>query len=227
MRSWENRSDTTVVDEPLYAHYLQLTGLDHPGADEVMAHHETDCERVIASLVGSVPGNRSIFYQKHMAHHLLPEVSRGWLSEVVHVFLIRSPRAMLASLHAKTPFPSLTDTGLPQQVEIFRRVKERTGTVAPVLDSRELLLNPAAMLSTLCERLGIPFDSDMLTWPAGRRASDGIWAKHWYEKVEQTTEFAPYRETNPELPEELEPLLEQCLEYYEELHQYRIRSSSP
>ena len=45
MRAWENRPDTVVVDEPLYAEYLARTGLDHPGRDEVLAAQPTVARR--------------------------------------------------------------------------------------------------------------------------------------------------------------------------------------
>ncbi|HEX6984335.1 MAG TPA: hypothetical protein VF170_03110, partial [Planctomycetaceae bacterium] len=124
MRSWGNRSDTVVVDEPLYAHYLKVTRLPHPGADEVLAHHESDWRKVAEFLTGPVPGGKRIFYQKHMAHHLLPEIGRDWLSRLTHVFLIRDPKEMLTSLMKVLPEPRVEDTGLPQQVELFERVRD-------------------------------------------------------------------------------------------------------
>ena len=77
MRSWENRPDTYVCDEPLYAHYLIQHGLGHPGRQEILRHHETDLSKVIAWLTGAIPAGRRIFYQKQMAHHLLPEIEIG------------------------------------------------------------------------------------------------------------------------------------------------------
>ena len=133
MRSWENRPDTFVCDEPLYAHYLTRVDVDHPGRDEVVAHHEKDWRRVADRLTGPIPEGRTHFYQKHMAHHLLPEIDRDWLRHLEHAFLIRDPREMLASLAVRLPRPQLTDTGLPQQVEIFESVHESTGKSRPSL----------------------------------------------------------------------------------------------
>src|SRR3954454_15226397 len=141
MRSWGNRPDTVVCDEPLYAHYLRQTGIAHPGAAEVIAHHESDWRKAVAALVGEVPDGKAIFYQKHMAHHLLPQVGRDWLGQVTHAFLIRDPREMLTSLLRILPNPTLPDTGLPQQQEIFAWVRAHTGRVPPVVDAREILEN--------------------------------------------------------------------------------------
>src|SRR5262249_58718667 len=89
MRAWENRGDCAVVDEPLYAHYLEHTGLDHPGREAVVASGEPDWRKVAARLVGPVPQGKAIWYQKHMTHHLLPHIGRDWLRELTHGFLIR------------------------------------------------------------------------------------------------------------------------------------------
>jgi hypothetical protein len=222
MRSWGNRPDTSVCDEPLYAYYLKKTGLDHPGASEVIAHHEPDWRKAVAALVGPVPGGKAIFYQKHMAHHLLPEVGREWLGALKHAFLIRDPREMLTSLVKVLPNPSLADTGLPQQREIFDWVRVETGRVPPVVDARDILEKPREMLGSLCERLGVSFDEAMLHWPAGPRPTDGIWAKHWYMAVERSTTFEPYRPKNEVVPTHTVGLLDRCLEIYDELYRHRI-----
>ena len=97
MRSWENRSDTEVIDEPLYAWYLAHTGLDHPGADEVIAAGPSELDRAVARCIDAPEGDMPISYQKHMAQHLLPAVPRDWLDSVAHGLLLRDPRRVLAS----------------------------------------------------------------------------------------------------------------------------------
>lgn len=222
MRSWGNRPDTFVCDEPLYAHYLQQTRLPHPGADEVIAHHETDWRKVVAWLTGPVPHGRTVFYQKHMSHHLLPHIERDWLLNLTNCFLIREPREMLTSLIKITPHPTLPDTGLPQQLEIFDLVRERTGRTPPVLDAQDVLGNPRGMLSQFCAQVGVPFDQRMLQWPPGLRETDGIWAKHWYREVETSTSFRPYRPKPDPLPDRFEELYRACREIYDVLHHRRL-----
>ncbi|MEX0712495.1 MAG: hypothetical protein WD278_09105 [Pirellulales bacterium] len=222
MRSWGSRRDTFVCDEPLYAHYLAETGLAHPGAEEVIAHHDTDWRRVVEWLTGPVPHGRRIFYQKQMSHHLLPHMGRDWLAGLTHAFLIRQPRQMLASLGKFLPRPTLADTGLPQQVELFEWVERRTDRAAAVVDSRDILQNPRQVLSRLCGSAGVPFDEAMLSWEPGLRATDGIWAKHWYAEVVNTTTFGPYRGGEPALDDHLEGLLEQCQPLYDALYRHRI-----
>jgi hypothetical protein len=222
MRSWENRPDTIVWDEPLYSHYLRHVPVDHPGREEVMAAHDGDWESVVEKLVAGGDSGARVFYQKHMAHHLLPHISRDWLPRVVNCFLIRDPRAMLASLNAKMGRPELRDTGLAQQVEIFRMIKSRTGEVPPVIDSADVLRNPRRLLTRLCESVGVEFREEMLSWPPGRRASDGVWARYWYDAVERSTGFEPPRETAAALDPGLEPLAAECRPFYEELAAYRL-----
>ncbi len=221
MRSWGNRPDTSVCDEPFYAHYLEVTGRDHPGAAEVIAHHETRCDSIIEGLTGPAPEGRAIFYQKQMAHHLLPDIDRAWLGEVTNCFLIRDPREMLASLVKNLPDPRIEETGLPQQVEIFEQVNE-TGCTPPVLDARDVLEDPRRTLTLLCDALGVAFSEAMLSWPPGRRATDGIWAKHWYQAVESSTGFIPYAAPREPLPQGLCGLHRECMGYYEKLYARRL-----
>lgn len=226
LRAWGNRPDTFVTDEPLYAHYLLHTRLPHPGAEEIIAWQEPDWRKVAEWLTGPVPGDRAIWYQKHMAHHLLPRIERGWLAALVHGFLIREPYEMLTSLLKVLPEPTLADTGLPQQVELFRWEQARTGAVPPVLDARDVLEDPAGTLRALCAALGVPFTEAMLSWPPGPRETDGIWAKYWYDAVERSTGFQPYSPKPDRLPERFTPLLRECEELYAGLYEHRLRPLS-
>jgi hypothetical protein len=222
MRAWGNRPDTFVCDEPLYAHYLLHTRLAHPGADEVIRHHEADWRKAADWLTGDTPDGKSIFYQKHMTHHLLPHIDRDWLAGLTHAFLIREPGAMLTSLLKFLPEPTLADTGLPQQVELFHWASERTGKVPPVVDARQVLEDPRRTLQVLCAALDVEFMETMLSWPPGRRATDGIWAKYWYSAVEQSTSFEPYRPKSEPVPAGLAGLHEQCLKLYHVLYPHRL-----
>lgn len=226
LRSWGSRPDTWVCDEPLYAYYLQATGIDHPGRDEVIAAHETDWRAVVRWLTGPVPEGRSIFYQKQMAHHLLPQIDRSWIGALRNAFLIRDPAEMLASLSRVLPEPRLEDTGLPQQCELFDALGSDSGGAAPgvppVIDARDVLQNPEGMLRRLCGALGVPWSDAMLSWEPGPRPTDGVWARHWYGNVLASTRFEPYRPKREPLPEQLRPLLDLCRPYYEKLYTHRL-----
>src|SRR5262245_57428998 len=172
MRSWGARPDAFVCDEPLYAHYLLRTGAPHPGADEVLRSQENDWRKVVAWLTEHEEPGKSVFYQKHMTHHLLPEIDRDWLSTVTNAFLIREPAEVVASFTRIVGSPRIEDTGLPQQVEIFDLVRRRTVRVPPVVDAKDVLQDPERMLRLLCNALDVEFTPSMLSWEAGPRDTD-------------------------------------------------------
>jgi hypothetical protein len=223
LRSWGNRPDTYVCDEPLYAHYLRATGAPHPGADEVLRCHEADWRKVVTWLTTAVPPGKTVFYQKHMAHHLLPEIDRGWLDQVDNAFLIREPREVVTSLAKVLDQPRLEDTGFPQQGEIFDLVQKRTGRTPPVIDARDVLENPRRLLTLLCEALGVEFTEAMLSWPPGPRPTDGVWAPHWYDAVLHSTTFGPYRPKDEPVPGHVAGLLDEAEAVYRRLHEHRLR----
>jgi len=223
MRSWGNRANTAVVDEPFYAFYLKATGRKHPGADEVIAHGETDWRKVVTQLIGPIPRGQSMFFQKQMTHHLLPEIDRPWLVDLTNCFLIRDPAEVITSYIKKNDDPTLEDLGFVQQTEIFDWIRQRSGSVPPVIDARDILQDPERILRLLCESIGVAFDQAMLSWPPGLRETDGVWAKHWYSEVARSTGFQPYRAKNEPVPQRLREIHERCHECYERLYQQRLR----
>lgn len=222
MRAWGNRPDTAVIDEPLYAHYLHATGRAHPGREETLAAGPTDWSEAVMRLVGPVPNGKWVFYQKHMTHHLLPEIDRSWLKQLTNCFLIRNPAEVLTSLIKHIPDLKLEDTGFPQQAEIFQRVCQWTGRVPSVIDAADVLRDPQRMLTLLCQAVGVEFTDRMLQWKPGIRPTDGAWAKYWYKEVEQTTGFAPYRVKSEKVPEHLGDVLAACEGHYRMLHVHRL-----
>jgi hypothetical protein len=225
MRSWENRGDCSVVDEPLYAHYLAHTGLDHPGREEIIAAGETDWRKVAAQLTRSVPASVAFTYQKHMTHHLLPHIGREWLGKLTHVFLIRDPRRVLVSyLKSRPDNVTAADLGVVQQREIFEYVHGVAGVAPPVLDAGEFLQAPEAQLRALCAQLAVEFTPRMLSWPAGPRASDGVWARHWYERVYRSSGFETAAEAEPQVPPELRGLIATVMPSFEMLYERRLRA---
>ena len=222
MRSWENRSDTFVCDEPFYAYYLYATGLPHPVAGDIIAQGEIDWREVIKTLTGEIPQGKTIFYQKQMTHHLLPEVDRRWLSRVTNCFLIRDPREVLTSYLKKNYEPTPHDLGFPQQAEIFEWVQTHVGVTPPVLDARDVLENPRHALGCLCDVLGLSFSESMLSWPPGPRMTDGPWAPHWYAEVHSSTSFQIYRPKGDVVPNHLKSVCDECLDCYHRLYAYRL-----
>ena len=222
MRAWGNRADTAVIDEPFYGYYLERTGKEHPGTEEVIAHGEIDWRKIVNQLTDAVPSGKPIFFQKQMVHHLLPEIDRGWMVDLTNCFLIRDPREVILSYIKKNPEPTLEDLGFVQQLKIFDFVRGQTNSVPTIVDAKDVLQNPERTLRLLCDTIGVSFDAAMLSWPPGLRDTDGIWAKYWYDEVARSTSFQPYTPREGDLPDRLREIYEQCRECYEQLHQHRL-----
>ena len=221
MYAFAQRSDTRVVDEPLYAHYLRLTGARHPGRESVLAAQDPDGERVVRDvLLGFC--DRPVLFVKNMGHHFVG-LKWSFLQEMTTVMLIRDPQQMLPSLINQVPQPKLADTALARQREIFDYLGER-GHQPLVLDSRELLMDPEHVLRQLCTGLSLDFDPGMLSWERGPRPEEGVWAPHWYHVIHTTTGFGPYRAKTSPFPDFLRPLLEECQPYYEYLYSHAIKA---
>ena len=223
MYSFAQHGGIRVVDEPFYGHYLRLSGADHPGKEEVLAAMNCDGDSVIRDLLDAPAeeSNKRLFI-KHMAHHLIG-LELGFLQQSCNVFLIRDPQEMLPSLAQQLPEATFADTGLQLQWKLFCALED-AGVQSAVLDSRELLLDPAGVLEKLCDFLELKFSRQMLTWEAGPRAEDGIWAPHWYDAVHDSTGFAPYS-AKSEFPDRLDALLAVCKPWYEKLYERAIRAN--
>ncbi|MCU0345914.1 MAG: hypothetical protein MUC59_03145 [Saprospiraceae bacterium] len=223
MYSFAQRSDTTVVDEPLYAHYLSKTDSEagHPGTDEVLASQENDGEKVVQDVIfGEYPTPVALF--KQMTHHLI-HLDWGFMLRTKNVMLIRNPREIIGSYAKVIPNPTMPDIGVEKQAEVFGFLT-KNNCLDAVVDARELLLNPASVLAQLCERLGLFFDEKMLTWQPGPRPEDGVWAKYWYANVHRSCGFEPFIEKNVALPPKLEELAERCQPFYEKLYEAALKA---
>jgi hypothetical protein len=224
MRSFENRDDTSVTDEPFYAAYLAESGIDHPMRAESIASQPNDWRDVVRQISGAVPDGRAIWYQKHMTHHMLPGFGREWIASMRNAFLIRDPESVLASYTEKRPDVALADIGFVQQSELFDAEAQRLGRAPPVIHGEDVLADPRGVLSALCNALDIPFSERMLSWPAGKRATDGVWAPVWYASVQKSTGFArPEHQDRKPLSDDLRTLADQARPHYERLEKFRLK----
>ena len=220
MYAFAARGDCAVVDEPFYAAYLAATGVDHPMRDAVIAAQSTDAAQVAAICTGPIPQGQSLFYQKHMTLHMIPAFDRSFLRDLTNVFLIRHPARVVASYAKKRENPSLMDIGFVQQAELFDQVAAFLGKAPVVIDSAAIRANPGAALSGLCAAIGIPYTAAMLSWPAGPKAYDGVWAPHWYGAVHRSTGFEEPEGDLPTLPPAAQDVVDQALPFYQRLEKY-------
>jgi hypothetical protein len=224
MRAFENRPDTAVIDEPFYAAWLAATGIDHPMREAILSAQPRDWREVAKGLLGPVPGGRAVYYQKHMAHHMIPAIGVDWMAGCRNAFLIRPPEEVLASYVQRNAAVTLDQVGFVRQAELFDAEAQRLGAAPPVIEARDVLTDPAGMLGALCQALGITFLETMLAWPAGRRDSDGVWAPAWYDAVERSTGFAaPRRGADlTDLDSELRAIALAARPHYERLAAHRL-----
>lgn len=219
MYSWRERSDTIVFDEPIYAHYLRVTGRRHPGDLDVMASQDTDGDAVVRDVMLADYDKPVVFF-KQMAKHLV-DMDRSFLPSFTNILLTREPHDMLTSLQNQLPDATIADTGFPELMEILDTLRE-AGEAPVVVDTRILLADPRRVLGALCDRIGVDFEEAMLTWPAGPKPEDGVWAPHWYDGVHKSTGWQPYVDKGAELLPGVRPALEEALPMYERLLPYRI-----
>ena len=224
MRAWENRPDTVVVDEPLYAAYLDRTGLDHPVREEVIASQPTDVAEAVAVLDAPLPDGCRVHYAKHMAHHVDRDMDLTWTLRFRNALLIRDPAEVVASyVRARETLDfEPEDIGLPQQTWLLALWQEQ-GVEVPILDAGDFLRAPEPHLRRLCDWLGVPFTDRMLSWPSGPRDSDGVWAPHWYAAVWSSTGFKPWRPRQTNLSGHGAEVAEACRPFYDELYARRVR----
>jgi hypothetical protein len=222
MRSWENRGDCVVVDEPLYAHYLDVTGIDHPGRDLVVGAGDTDWRSVVASLTAPLPDGVRVHYQKHMTHHLVDEIDdRTWLLALVNVLLLREPEPVVASYTRSREQVEPADIGLLQQVSLLDELAALGAPAPLVIDSADLLDDPPIYLRAMCDHAGVPFTDRMLSWRPGPRDSDGVWAPFWYAAVERSTGFERRSRDAVHLDGAAAAVARACRPAYERLHALR------
>jgi hypothetical protein len=222
MYSWNQRSDTTVLDEPMYGHFLAITGMDHPMRDEVLAANPTD-EQGVLDLMFRGDVDTPLLFIKNMAHHM-EGMDAGFVDDMDSFILTRDPLEMLPSLsRGLGRIPTVADTGYAVQVEILDRVLASDRTPI-VVDSAAVLEDPSATLMALCRALDIPFDPSMLSWPAGPKSIDGVWGSHWYKRLHTTTGFEqPYSTSGP-LPADLAQTYGTCKPLYKRLTEYAIEA---
>ena len=220
MYSFREREDTTVVDEPFYAHYLRVSGRKHPGYQEVLNSQDQYSEQVIENVIQSEYTTPVVFF-KQMCHHLV-EIDLSFLNNCSNILLIREPSLVIRSHAKNVPDLKVSDIGLDVQNSLLNRIIE-SGAVPIVVDSANLLMNPEAILKELCQHLGIAFDTSMLSWESGPKPEDGVWARHWYKNTHESSAFSNKESSRAPMPEKFLPVLEEATVLYDNLKKYACK----
>jgi len=222
MRSWSSRMDTFVSDEPFYAYYLKEKKLKHPMYEEIINHYPNTYDAVVNSITGEIPQSKKIWYQKHMAHHLINLDDIEWIKGFHNCFLIRHPKDVINSYIKKNKFYHVDELGYPQQYRLIQYLrKNKKNTI--VIDSSILLKDPRSVLSQWCEELNIDFDTKMLIWEKGSYSTDGIWWKYWYNNVINTNQFESFNNKSESIPKEYQSIYDEALDYYKKLSYFSIK----
>ena len=221
MRSFGNREDTFVIDEPFYAFYLNHSGCNHPARDEVLKSQSTNWDEIVKLINGDIPDNKIIWYQKHMVHHIANEQDIDWLKNFHNCFLIRHPKEVIISYSKQTSINEITDLGFIQQVYLFKKIKALTGKTPFVFDAKDILTCPEKHLKKMCEFFNINFSRKMLKWPKGKRRTDGVWSPFWYKNVINSNSFFPYKNSQEKVPSKYKDLFKECLPYYDYLRSFK------
>jgi len=224
MYSFGERPDVQAFDEPLYAHYLLRTKsvANHPARELIIERQLNDGKDVVDQVILG-KAEKNILFFKQMTHHLV-EMDWSFMTKTRNILLIRNPREIIASYSKVIPNPTIDDIGVALQQKLFLFLKDSNALTA-VVDARDLLSDPGAMLEKICALCQIPYLPDMLHWPSGPKSYDGIWAPHWYSEVHQSTGFKPFVEKQTILPDHLEPLAEACAPYYATLIENTLKIS--
>jgi hypothetical protein len=222
MRSFENRADCAVFDEPFFAPYLVATGNTNPMREETIAAHETDPNVVAAICAGPAPTGEAVFFQKHMPHHVVEGFDRSWMKKCKHFILLRDPAAVIASYARGRSEFTLHDIGIMDQLDLYDEISDWANKPPLIVESNDILSDPERYLSAICAYADIPFDNAMLKWPAGPRDSDGVWAPHWYHSVANSTEFGPSNTEKTVVPDTYNDMLAQCQPAYGRLSALKI-----
>ena len=222
MRSFENRLDTAVLDEPFYAYFLKETNLNHPGREEIISTGEYNWGKIVKKITGPIPQNKNIWYQKHMAQHNLDGNDISWIKKFKNCILIRHPQYVIPSYNKKYPLSHKKLLGYSQQLNIIRILEDKEGITPPIFDATDIQKNPRVALKKMCISIGIDFMEKMLKWPRGKRKSDGVWAKYWYGNVEKSSGFRPFHEKQITIDKGLIALYKECLVEYNSMYKKRV-----
>ncbi|MGD1702361.1 hypothetical protein [Dapis sp. BLCC M229] len=234
-RAFEQLDDCTIYDEPLdgccFVNAFTDQGEIDYAADYLSRHADTNYSSIVKKLTGDLPEGKSFSFQKHMSNHLLPEFDRSWLSEVKNFFLIRNPRETVLSYYkARTASGFAWEewesrVGWEEHYQLFKEIEHLTQKIPLVIDSGDLVKNPRDYLKLLCSKLGVDFSEKMLNWESKDTkilSWENTTFETFSEKVINSTGFFQEDQEDINIPDILEPCIDKCMPFYDEMSKYRL-----
>jgi sulfotransferase family protein len=216
-RVFVERDDLEVLHEPFSASYYYGEDRLSNRYSDVEPEAEHNYERVLAEVLK--PRQKRVFL-KDMAYQAKGVMSQEFIANFVNTFIIRDPKYVLTSLYKMWPDFTLEETGFEDLYWAFRYSTEAEEDPV-VVDAMTFSENPVGILSVYCERLGIPFRANSLSWEPGEVEDWKTW-KGWHEAAQQSTGIKRAERRDPALPDELQETYEHCLPYYYTLAAHTI-----
>jgi hypothetical protein len=208
-RVFVERDDLEVLHEPFSASYYYSEDRLSDRYSDVEPKAEYNYEMV---LVDVLKPRRKRLFLKDMAYQAKGVMGPGFISNFVNTFIVRDPKYVLSSLYKMWPDFTLEETGYEDLYWAFKYATE-AGQNPVVVDAMTFSENPVGILSAYCERVGVPFRRDALSWEPGEVEEWKDW-EEWHEAAQQSTGIKRAERKDPTLPEELHETYEHCLPYY-------------
>jgi hypothetical protein len=171
---------------------------DH-GSTLVGGHPVSDSAELITTMLG-LAGTTTVFFKEttDRRHHAVLADQR-FLTKATHTFLIRAPAEIAASCYAlQGERLSLSEIGLEHAYDLYQAILAAGGTRPVVVDSDDLIADPAATVAAYCAAVGIPFSRAALRWTPGAR-DEWRQSARWHARVSESTTFTQSSSTSYEI----------------------------
>ena len=220
-RIFVERDDFEVLNEPFSAAYYYSEDRPSDRYGDVEPDAEHNYENVLANVLR--PREKRVFL-KDMAYHAKSVMSPEFISNFTNTFIVRDPKYVISSLQKMWQDFTLEETGYEELYWAFRYTTE-AGEAPIVVDAMTFSEDPVGILSAYCERVGVPFRSEALSWEPKKVDEWSNW-EEWHEEAQQSTGIKKAERRDPALPGRLEEVYEHCLPYYYTLAAHTISAAT-
>ena len=166
-------------------------------------------------------------FSKDFPHYIDHMWDDEMLSHFTHSFLIRNPAMTITSMYDKWPDFHEKEVGFAEQRELFERLMDKTGSPPPVIDSDDLLENPAGIVEAWCKAVGLPFIESALSWEPGARDEVSWWdGGSFHANLRNSDGLKPQPRKSyiniDEAPARVQDVYQRVLPHYEFMRKYSL-----